>query len=73
MNVAVVEPAEGIGREATVAPAVPAAPVASATDWIDPEGDDWLAANYRFLIGETPRAHVAGELAAPAEVEHWFG
>jgi hypothetical protein len=35
MNVAVVEQAEGISEDAPIAP---------ASEWIDPEGDDWLSA-----------------------------
>jgi hypothetical protein len=64
MNVAVVEPAEGMNE---------VAPTAPASEWIDPEGDDWLASIYRFLTEETPRVEIAGRVAASPEVEHWFG
>jgi hypothetical protein len=41
------------------------------SDWIDPEGDDWLSAIYRELTQDPRRAP---EPAQPtAELEHWFG
>jgi hypothetical protein len=45
--------------------------VGRTSDWIDPEGDDWLAAIYRELTsGLEPVASTPGFSPDP---EHWFG
>jgi hypothetical protein len=61
MNVAVIEPADGeIELQAGEA----------GSEWIDPEGDDWLASIYRYLTQEpTPVASVP----SVPDLEHWFG
>ena len=61
MNVAVIEPTDG---EIEVQPAV------AGSEWIDPEGDDWLALIYRILTHETGTTTA---LCGTAESEHWFG
>jgi hypothetical protein len=41
-----------------------------ASDWIDPEGGDWIAAIYREPAAGSPPPN--GEQPA-CEVDHWFG
>ncbi|HEX7490851.1 MAG TPA: hypothetical protein VF337_04005 [Candidatus Limnocylindrales bacterium] len=44
------------------------------SEWVDPEGDDWLASLYRFL---TEDEALSDEASWPSpslpELEHWFG
>jgi len=63
MNVAVVEPTEAEDEPRRDVQA------SEWSEWIDPEGDDWLAAIYRFLTQDARRA----EFDPAAEVDHWFG
>jgi hypothetical protein len=44
--------------------------VGPASDWIDPEGGDWIAAIYREPAAGSPPPN--GEQPA-CEVDHWFG
>jgi hypothetical protein len=70
MNVAVLKAKT---RTAQTRPAQDPAPesVGRASDWIDPEGDDWLAAIYRELTtGVEPGVSSPGSTPDP---EHWFG
>ena len=69
MNVAVLEPAASLPQEPvpTERGLVAIGPV---SDWIDPEGDDWLAAIYRELSQESVSAL---GLRPATELDHWFG
>jgi hypothetical protein len=61
MNVAAAEPG-------------PAPVCGDQCDWVDPEGDDWLASIYRFLTEDGKP--VGGEVVPslpPPDLEHWFG
>jgi hypothetical protein len=67
MNVAVVEPASheiesSAGRAERETPCL-------QSEWIDPEGNDWLSAIYRELTRGASELVVASDL----ELEHWFG
>ena len=74
MNVAVIDPtsrpfetsADGDGGASTAG---------SLSEWIDPEGDDWLASLYRFLTEDAapPTAGAGGPSPLSRDVEHWFG
>jgi hypothetical protein len=45
--------------------------IGRTTEWIDPEGDDWLAAIYQEL---TRGGESGTSVQGPApELEHWFG
>jgi hypothetical protein len=69
MNVAVLDlELAGVEPELRSAPRA----LGPQSDWIDPEGDDWLAAIYRELTrgGIEPAALASGIVPEP---EHWFG
>ena len=68
MSVAVLEPT-AVPTEPKVGPDAGRS-VAAASDWIDPEGDDWLAAIYRELSQESVSAL---GLRPATELDHWFG
>ena len=70
MSVAVLEPTT-VPAESKAGPN-PGLSVSAASDWIDPEGDDWLSVIYRELAAEPDSAPVGGTAQAP-QFEHWFG
>jgi len=70
MSVAVLEPT-AVPTEPKVGPDAGRS-VAAASDWIDPEGDDWLSVIYRELAAEPDSAPVGVTAQAP-QFEHWFG
>jgi hypothetical protein len=45
------------------------------SEWIDPEGDGWLASLYRFLIEDAalPAGGAGGPSPLARDIEHWFG
>ena len=44
--------------------------IGSASEWIDPEGDDWFAAIYRELAQES----ASGTTGQPEpDIDRWFG
>jgi hypothetical protein len=70
MNVAVLKAKTGPAQARPVLDPPPET-VGRASDWIDPEGNDWLAAIYRELTsGLEPGASIPGSTPDP---EHWFG
>ena len=70
MSVAVLEPT-AVPTEPKVGPDAGRS-VAAASDWIDPEGDDWLSVIYLELAPEAESARAGGAAAGP-QFEHWFG
>jgi hypothetical protein len=50
-------------------------PIGHPSEWIDPEGDDWLASIYRFLTEDPalPADGVGGPSMSSLELERWFG
>jgi hypothetical protein len=70
MNVAVVEPTSTQNAAPAVIEAGPSRAGHQASEWIDPEGDDWFSSIYRELTGE-PRAPRFDQQAP--ELGHWFG
>jgi hypothetical protein len=68
MNVAVVEPASsfisaGIDKDTELEGA------GGLSEWIDPEGDDWLSAIYQYLTQDS----VDGVSRVEPVTNHWFG
>ena len=45
------------------------------SEWVDPEGDDWLASLYRFLTEDEPPSggEAGGASLSLPELDHWFG
>jgi hypothetical protein len=69
MNVAVLEP-KPEPRGAISEPEPAGAQSILASEWIDPEGDDWLSQIYHELRDLDGSAAVGN---AQAEPIHWFG
>ena len=69
MNVAVLELVASPSQASAVREREPER-IGQASEWIDPEGDDWLAAIYQEL--EQQSASATGDRPAP-ELDHWFG
>ena len=68
MNVAVLEPearTDGPAIEGLVGEAI-----RHASEWVDPEGDDWFAQIYRELATDLEPASAR---RPPADLVHWFG
>jgi hypothetical protein len=66
--------------ETAARPAGPAHHANRTAEWIDPEGNDWLADIYRQVAGDGDRstADRAGDGGRPSrsievDLEHWFG
>jgi hypothetical protein len=68
MNVAVVEPASTHVAPADLSVGAPEA-ADQASEWIDPEGNDWFSAIYKDLT----RDLVGSEAQSSPEFDHWFG
>jgi hypothetical protein len=69
MNVAVLEPVAS-PIQASAVRERELEGIGQVSEWIDPEGDDWLAAIYQEL--EQHSASATGDRPAP-ELDHWFG
>ncbi len=75
MKVAVFTPADAATPAAVTRGGARARSMGHHSEWSDPEGGDWLAADYPEAAGETRReAAPPGQPHQPqAEFEHWFG
>lgn len=69
MNVTVLEPVASLAQMSGIREGELDV-IGQVSEWIDPEGDDWLAAIYQEL--EQQSASATGDRPAP-EVDHWFG
>jgi len=72
MNVAVLEPASPLEPESGACDGERQVTFGQS-EWIDPEGDDWLTSIYRFLTHDSASAGGAASSAALSDLEHWFG
>ena len=70
MNVAVLEPFASSPRVSSARDQGPER-AGHASEWIDPEGDDWFSEIYRELARELEPAGPADHQAI--ELDHWFG
>jgi hypothetical protein len=74
MNVAVIDPTFR-PFEASADSDAGVSSAGNPSEWIDPEGDDWLASLYRFLTEDAapPAGRAGGPSPLSRDIEHWFG